>query len=171
MDVGAAIRARLDALGWNQAKLAEVSGVSEVAISKIITGVTADPQLETIVRLAHALGETVGALLGEKGFDLDASGQQSLRDLIQWANAKLSAVTQPLVDSAPNAVELDIVADSRKPAAAITGLIPMDGATRIFRASGDSMNAAGILHDDYLFVRPVGVPRSEEHTSELQSPY
>lgn len=51
------------------------------------------------------------------------------------------------------------MSDSRKRPGAIAGLIPIDGATRLFRASGDSMTGAGILHDDYLFVRPVGVTR------------
>jgi transcriptional regulator with XRE-family HTH domain len=163
MDLGAAIRAKLDARGWNQARLAEESGVSEVAISKIVTGATADPQLETITRIAHALGETVGALLGEKGFDLDAAGQQRLRELIDWAGAKLGAVVPPLIEARPNAVELTIISDknpSKSPdAAAIPGLLKRDGANRVFRASGDSMIPAGILDDDYLFVRDAGVPR------------
>ena len=158
MDLGAAIRARLDVRGWNQAKLAEESGLSEVAISKIVTGVTADPQLDTITRIAHALGETVGALLGEKGFDLDAGEQQRLRELVDWANTKLGAVPRPLVDSAPNAVELHVISDRRPSAdpdsAAIPGLLRHKGATRVFRARGDSMNEAGIFDEHLLFVRP-----------------
>lgn len=79
MDLAEAIRVRLAARGWNQAKLAEVSGVSEVAISKIMTGATEAPQLDTIIKIAHAFGETVGALLGEKGFDFDSGDQDYLR--------------------------------------------------------------------------------------------
>jgi SOS-response transcriptional repressor LexA len=159
LDLGQKILAGAKARQVTQTRLAEEAGISPEALSKIINGVTADPQLDTIVRIAHALGETVGSLLGEKGFDLDADDQQHLRSIIHWATAKLNAATRPLVDSTPNAVELSFVADSRKRAGAITGLIPIDGATRVFRASGDSMNDAGILHDDYLFVRPAGVSR------------
>ena len=159
MDLGGKILAGAKARRLTQSRLAEEAGISPEALSKIINGVTADPQLDTIVRIAHVLGETVGSLLGETGFDLDAADQQHLRTIIHWATAKLNAATQPLIDSAPNAVELSIVADSANPAGTITSLIPMDGATQIFRASGDSMTAAGILHDDYLFVRPLGVWR------------
>ncbi len=139
MDLAEAIRVRLAARGWKQAKLAEVSGVYEIAISKIMTRTTREPKRRTIVKIAHAFGETVGAFLGEKGFDLDADDQQYLRKIAQWIHAKLGNATQPLVDSAPNAVELSFVADSRKRAGAITGLIPIEGATRVFRAIGDSM--------------------------------
>ena len=156
-----AIRVRLAARGWNQAKLSEVSGVNEVVISRIMTGFTGEPELDTIVKIAHAFGETVGAFLGEKGFDLDAADQQYLRDHSRWIQAKLGAATQPLVDSAPNAVELQVISDrnpSASPdAAAIPGLLKLKGANRVFRAHGDSMSGAGILDNQLLFVRPYDV--------------
>jgi len=65
--------------------------------------------------------------------------------------------------SAPNATELDVISDSRPAkspnAAAIPGLLKRKGASKVFRASGDSMIAAGILADDLLFVRDAGVLR------------
>lgn len=163
VDMGARISALLEAKGWTQAKLAAEADVSEEAVSKIITGTTADPLHSTITRIAHALGETVGSLDGEKGFDLAAADQQFLREFIAWANRKLAAATLPLIDSAPNATELEVISDSRPAkaphAAAIPGLLKRKGAKEVFRASGDSMIAAGILADDLLFVRRTGVLR------------
>lgn len=163
VDLGARISALLKAKGWTQARLAAEAEVSEEALSKIITGTTADPLHSSITRIAHALGETVGSLLGEKGFDLTAADQQFVRELIAWANRKLDAATQPLIDSAPNATELEVISDSRPAkspnAAAIPGLLRRKGAKKVFRASGDSMIAAGILADDLLFVRDAGVLR------------
>ena len=163
MDLSARIRAALEARGWSQTKLAEEADVSDEALSKILTHATTDPQLSTITRIAHALGETVSSLQGDQGYDLDHADQQRLRDFADWVYAKLGTATPPLADSAPNAVELHAVSDKRPSAspdaAIIPGLLQKKGATKVFRARGDSMIPAGILNDDLLFVRPAGVLR------------
>jgi transcriptional regulator with XRE-family HTH domain len=162
VDLGEKILAGLKARDWTQARLAVEADTSEEAISKIITGTTADPQLSTIRRIAYALGDTVGSFLDEKGFDLDAADRQRLRDFVDWAKAKLDASAPPRSPSAPNAVELAVIADSKPKsadAAAMPGLLRRKGARHIFRATGDSMNDAGILDNDLLFVRKAGVSR------------
>ncbi|HEX2123166.1 MAG TPA: S24 family peptidase [Thermoanaerobaculia bacterium] len=164
------IQAAMDAKGWNQARLAAESGVAEETLSKIMTGATEDPQMSTLTRLAYALDETVGALLGEKGFDLTAADQQRVRDFIAWAARKLEATPPPLIDAfgQPNASSLDLIAIGERrrrsdPKSGETGSIPAhfweQGAKEIFRANGDSMRGAGILDRDLLYVKRVGVAR------------
>ncbi len=160
----------MDAKGWNQARLAVESGVAEETLSKIMTGATEDPQMSTLTRLAYALDETVGALLAEKGFDLNAADQQRVRDFIGWAGRKLDAAPPPLIDAfgQPNALSLDLIAIGQRrrasdPKSGETGSIPAhfwdEGASEIFRANGDSMRGAGILDRDLLYVKKIGIAR------------
>lgn len=164
------IQAAMDAKGWNQARLAIESGVAGETLSKIMTGATEDPQTSTLTRLAHVLDETVGSLLGEKGFDMTAADQQRVREFIVWAGGKLEAATPPRIDALgqPNAISLDVIAVGQRrprgqPKSGETGAIPPhyweEGAREVFRASGDSMRGAGILDRDLLYVKRVGVAR------------
>lgn len=64
MSVGTRIRARREELGLSQERLAEAAGVHRVTIINVEAG-ESRPNIDTVVRLAAALGTTVGALLGE----------------------------------------------------------------------------------------------------------
>lgn len=54
--VGDALRERRIELGWTQARLAELSGITQADISRIENGQT-DPRWSTVRRLANALSE------------------------------------------------------------------------------------------------------------------
>lgn len=163
MDLRARLRAMIDARGLTQSEVADLADIPPETLSRILTGTTIEPGVYTLLKITHGMGETVGALLEEKGFTFDSLEQRRVNEFIEFMLEKLAGTRPAPLDPPPNAVELSVVSDSRKSkspdAAAIPGLLRREGATRAFRASGDSMTAAGILHDDYLFVRPVGVPR------------
>lgn len=51
--------------GYKQYLVAEDAAITNVTLSRTLTNPTSDPHLSTIVRLARAVDEPVGALLGE----------------------------------------------------------------------------------------------------------
>lgn len=64
MSVGSRIRARREELGLSQERLGEAAGLHRVTIVNIEAG-ESRPNVDTLVRLAHALGVQPGALLDE----------------------------------------------------------------------------------------------------------
>lgn len=52
--------------GRKQAAIAWQAGIATETLSRILTGRSARPQLETVARVAHACGVTVGWLLNER---------------------------------------------------------------------------------------------------------
>lgn len=67
IDVGLNIKMRRKALHLSQAKLSELSGISQSAISDIENpDVTKRPNTETIQRIANALQCTISELMGEQ---------------------------------------------------------------------------------------------------------
>lgn len=165
MDLRARLRAMIDAHGLTQTQVAERADIPAETLNRILTGATQDPGISTIARIAHGIGETVGSLLGEKGFDLDGSEQQRIREFLDWMATKVGEAQPPLLDAAsrPNATELSIVSDRHRTASPNASPIPAEfrrsGASHVFRATDDSMTAAGILDGDLLFVRSVGMTR------------
>lgn len=64
--------------GRKQAAIAWHAGVAPETLSRILNG--AHPRLETVARVAHACGTTVGWLLREHGYSLSAQQRRQLRD-------------------------------------------------------------------------------------------
>jgi transcriptional regulator with XRE-family HTH domain len=56
-------RARKTA-GWTQQKLAQEAGLSLVVITKIEQGVTKDPAMSSLVKMADAMGLSIDDLIG-----------------------------------------------------------------------------------------------------------
>jgi len=54
-----------EALGWNQQRLAEKSGITQATISRIESGKVIDPRLSQITKIAEAFDVTVDYLLGK----------------------------------------------------------------------------------------------------------
>ena len=52
--------------GWSQEKLAVESGISYNTIIKIERGGIKNPKIETVIKLAAALGISIDRLVGEK---------------------------------------------------------------------------------------------------------
>jgi transcriptional regulator with XRE-family HTH domain len=65
--------------GRKQAAIAWAAGITPETLSRIMTGRSARPQLETVARIAHACGTTVGWLLSETEL-LTSDERGTLRD-------------------------------------------------------------------------------------------
>ena len=60
----ARVRALREAKKWSQVRLGRESGVGQGTVSRIESGETRSPELDTVARLAQALETTVGYLAG-----------------------------------------------------------------------------------------------------------
>jgi transcriptional regulator with XRE-family HTH domain len=66
------LRDAIDRSGQKHYLIAEDAGVTRATLSRILSGAHPQPKFETIVRIAHAVGENVGYLAGEQGFSLSS---------------------------------------------------------------------------------------------------
>ena len=73
------LRGAIRKTGRRQNAIAEEAGVNPVTLSKILTGGHANPRFETVVAITHATGESVGWLLGERGFSLSGAQREEVR--------------------------------------------------------------------------------------------
>jgi transcriptional regulator with XRE-family HTH domain len=55
--------------GMKQSIIADDAGVTPATLSRILNG-RSHPRFDVVVRIAQAVGENVGYLLGERGFSL-----------------------------------------------------------------------------------------------------
>ena len=84
------LRDAINRSGKKHYLIAEDAGVTRATLSRILTGVHAQPRFETILRIAHAVGENVGYLAGEQGFSLS----QEQRAKVQTAAVILIDLTR-----------------------------------------------------------------------------
>jgi len=66
------LREAIQRSGKKHYLIAEDARVTRATLSRILTGVHSQPKFETILRIAHAIGENVGYLAGEQGFSLSS---------------------------------------------------------------------------------------------------
>jgi transcriptional regulator with XRE-family HTH domain len=67
------------------------AGIAPETLSRILNATHAQPAFETVIRIAHATGHTVGWLLEERGYMLSPEEVRQLRR----AAAIIEAVTAP----------------------------------------------------------------------------
>lgn len=60
--------------------LAEEVGIAPATLSRILSGKTMNPSFALVVSIVHAAGESVGWLLGERGYDLSADERKTMRE-------------------------------------------------------------------------------------------
>jgi transcriptional regulator with XRE-family HTH domain len=140
------LRAAVDASGRRQNAIAASAGVSPETLSRVLSGVHAQPAFETVVRIAHAVGESVGTLLDEPAFSLDGEQRAEVRRVVGYLHAAVRMSPSIGLLSAPSAVPLRAVVVPRP--------FYARGARLVFQAIGDSMTEAGIVNGDLLFVTP-----------------
>jgi len=140
------LRVAIDASGRTQNAIAASAGVSPETLSRVLSGVHAQPAFETVVRIAHAVGESVGTLLDEPAFFLDGEQRAEVRRVVNYLNAAIRM--PPAIDGqpTPNAV-LKRAVDVPRP-------YHLRGARLVFQAIDNSMIDAGIVDGDFLFVVP-----------------
>ena len=56
-------------LGWNQSKLAEISGITQATISRIESGKVKDPHIAQLLKIAKAFNTTVDNIVSCKETD------------------------------------------------------------------------------------------------------
>ncbi|MBV8519012.1 MAG: helix-turn-helix domain-containing protein [Acidobacteria bacterium] len=186
MDFNERLRNLLAERRLTQDQAAELTGIPDETIGRLVRGVTKNPTIDTVVKLAAGLDVTVGWLLGEKGFEFSPEDRMELRRFIEWADAILKA-TQPEKTGLQTS-NVSPVALGRKPpvrtprrgrATPVSASdwretfgdrreelevdIPQQfvtrGATLVFRAEGDSMIGEHIADGDLLYVIEEGDPR------------
>lgn len=59
------IKAKKDERGWSNQQLAEAANLPPDTVNKILSGVTRNPNTDTLMRLAQALDCSLGDLVGE----------------------------------------------------------------------------------------------------------
>jgi len=179
MDMATRLRAAMEQRGLRQNQVADISGVPEKTVSRILSGDTKNPRIDTLQGIAGALDVTVGWALGERGYEFSPDDRDQLRRVVRWANAVLAVTDTHQQVSEANATPVVL---TRKPpmrarryeqshdASAtrwreifgdsfedekeeIPERFERKGAHLIFRARGDSMEGDHILHRDLLYVR------------------
>lgn len=186
MDVATRLRELLEQRGLSQTRVAELAGLPNETLNRIVTGRTRNPGIYTLQKIARGLGVTIGWLMGERGFEFSPERRLELRRFVTWAEELLKA-TQP-EDAELQPPNASAVALGRKPPhrmvrrgrptpasatdwresfgdrreereAAIPEQFAERGATLVFRAEGESMIGDHIAHGDLLYVREEPDPR------------
>jgi transcriptional regulator with XRE-family HTH domain len=186
MDIAGRLRELLDQRRLTQSRLAELAGVPNETINRIVTGRTRNPGVYTLLKIVRPLEVTLGWLVGEKGFEFSGDHRAELRRFKTVIEELLEA-TQP-VDPELQPPNASAVTLGRKPPrraprrgratpAAATDWresfgerreereldVPEQfadhGATLIFRAEGESMIGEHVADGDLLYVREQPDPR------------
>jgi transcriptional regulator with XRE-family HTH domain len=143
------LRDAVERSGRTYSLVAADAGISEVTLSRVLRGVHPRPSFDTIVRIAHAVHENVGWILGEQGFALNSSQRSELRGFIAFLEADILGAESKLdVRAAPNAV--------RHPSAEVPAPYQALGGRLVYIAKGDSMRDVAIVDGDLLYVAPRG---------------
>lgn len=97
------------------------------------------------MRIAHAVGENVGWLLHEGGFELSRVERAELDFALKVLKRTLGEVPVEPQPPSPNARPSDVL---------VPRVFAAQGARGVFVAIGDSMVLAGIADGDLLYVQP-----------------
>jgi transcriptional regulator with XRE-family HTH domain len=73
-----------------QASIAEQADVTPETLSRVIHGIHAQPGFETVVRIIHATGESVGWLLREPQTFLSTDDSARMREIIAFLESKFA---------------------------------------------------------------------------------
>ena len=91
------LREAVERCGEKHSVIAFDAGIAPETLSRILNATNAFPGFETIVRITHATGNTVGWLLGERGYSFDPEEVRQLRR----AAAIIATATKASRDGAP----------------------------------------------------------------------
>lgn len=184
MDIASRLKELLEQRGLKQSHVAERSGLPNETVSRIMTGRTRYPGVDTLSKIADALDVTVGWILSEKGYEFSTDDRAELRRFITWSEGILKATQADKTElQPPNASAVTLGPPSRSlrhgratPASAtdwresfghrseerevdIPQQFAQRGATLVFRAEGESMIGEHVADGDLLYVREEPDPR------------
>lgn len=185
-DLATRLRELLQERGLTQTRVAELADLPNETVNRIVLGTTKNPGVYTMLKIARALGVTLGWLVGEKGFEFSPDRRGELRRIISFLQDLLKDTQPDNPDLEPpnaSAVTLGRKPPQRAPRrgratpAAATDWresfgdrreerevdIPQQfadrGATIVFRAEGESMLGEHITDGDLLYVSEETDPR------------
>jgi SOS-response transcriptional repressor LexA len=143
------LRAAVDASGRRQTAIAASAGLNQETVSRVLSGIHIHPAFDTVVRIAHAIGENVGTLIEEPAFVLTGEERAEVSRVIGYLQRAVKPIT----------ITLPVQNATEQRTAELPRQYYRRGARMVFQASGDSMIAAGIFDGDLLFVSPVRAVR------------
>lgn len=73
------LREAVQESGMKHSIIAMDAGIAKETLSRVLNGSHPRPSFETVVRIAHATGYTVGWLLGERGYSFGPEDVKQLR--------------------------------------------------------------------------------------------
>ncbi len=74
------LRLAVQRSGRKHSVIAAEAEIAPETLSRILTGTHTHPQFETVVRIVHAAGDSVGWVLGERGYSLSSWDRERLRE-------------------------------------------------------------------------------------------
>jgi len=125
--------------------------ITPETLSRILTAEHQRPSLDTITRIAYAVHERVGWVLGEEGFTLSADELTQLREVVRFLDSALlrSPLPHPVFPATSNALRVHVRRrDIPRSLAAL-------GARTVYQVTDDSLAPLGVLDGDLLYVRPL----------------
>jgi transcriptional regulator with XRE-family HTH domain len=81
------LRSAVDLTRRTHCSIAEQAGVTPETFSRVLSGRHRQPGFETVVKIIHATGESVGWVLGERQAPLSADGQAMMREIIDFLDS------------------------------------------------------------------------------------
>ncbi|SRR5260221_249831 len=144
------LREAINRSGMKHSLVALDARITPETLSRILTAEHQRPSLDTVTRIAYAVHERVGWVLGEEGFALSAEETTQLREVVRFLGSALLRTPQPfnVLPATSNAIRLHVRRrDIPRPLAAL-------GARIAYQVTDDSLAPLGVLDGDSLYVRP-----------------
>lgn len=151
------LKMAIEASGRKHSAIAADAGIAPVTLSRILNAVDLNPSFETVVRIAHAVNESVGWLVEEPGFALSGSQLKKLVASLDFLETTLLPASAPCAFAAapaPNAAADNGSEIPRREHAR--------GARLVYRVIDSSMSEAGIAEGDVVFVKPTSDLRAAD---------
>jgi SOS-response transcriptional repressor LexA len=143
------LRMAIEKSGKKHSVVAAEAGVTRATLSRVLTATHQNPTLDTIVKIAHAIDESVGWILDEPSYVLSADEQRRLHDAVRILETSLRSATRQGRTARAESNAVPIGGNREIPRAFAAA-----GARLIYEAAGDSMIGAAIADRDLLFVKP-----------------
>lgn len=144
------LREAIKRSGMKHSIVALDAGITPETLSRVLTAEHQRPSLETVAKVAHAVNENVGWVLGEQGFTLSGAEVMKLREVLAFLAVALLGASAPqnVVEAPPNAI----------PVRLRRGDLPRcfreKGAALAFQIIDDSLGELGVMDGDCLLVKP-----------------
>jgi transcriptional regulator with XRE-family HTH domain len=144
------LRAAIDRSGMKHSLVAMDARVTPETLSRILTAEHQRPSLDTITRIAHAVNENVGWVLGEAGFSLSGSELRELANVVRFVDAAILRAPLPhtLVAARPNAIHVHVRRGD------VPRRFARVGARLVYQLTDDSLRDDGFMEGDLVYVRP-----------------